>query len=255
MKKKQNEAIRRQEDLALSRGLYWVCGAVVLEALLLLLKRYYVDYQLSTGVDLMLAIHNALGVGRIVAVAAAIGCLVWALFQRKGNKSAVLPMVLAIAAGALAVCAHVAVRYNDSGIRMLFLMVAGWGALALAFYLYQREFFLAAVGSGLGVAGLWFARFGGGICLETLGTLVAILLVLVVAVVLKKADGAVKLAGVEIQFMPKGSSYNLILASALAALVALAAACLLGSAVAYYLIFLMIAWLFGLLVYYTVKMM
>ena len=81
MKKKQNEAIRRQEDLALSRGLYWVCGAVVLEALLLLLKRYYVDYQLADGIDLMLAIHRTLTVGRVVAAVAAVICLVWAVLQ------------------------------------------------------------------------------------------------------------------------------------------------------------------------------
>ena len=35
----------------------------------------------------------------------------------------------------------------------------------------------------------------------------------------------------------------------------LAAAMALGSFVAYYLIFLMVAWLFAMLVYYTVKLM
>ena len=38
-------------------------------------------------------------------------------------------------------------------------------------------------------------------------------------------------------------------------LAAIAAAVALGSAVSYYLLFAMVAWLFALLVYYTVKMM
>ena len=37
--------------------------------------------------------------------------------------------------------------------------------------------------------------------------------------------------------------------------VCLVAAMVLGSAVAYYLIFLMMAWMFALFVYYTVKLM
>ena len=256
MKKKQNEALRRQEDAALNRALLWVGGAIVLEALLLLLKRHYIDFDLSSAaVDRALLIRDVLAYGRILAAVAALGCLVWAFLQMKAQKSAGLPLVLAIVAGAVAVCAHVAVAYRESGVRMLFLLVAAWAGLALVYYLYQKEFFLAAIGTGLGVLGLWFARFGGGFCLESLATLLALVLVLAVIVLLRKEDGQVKLAGLELSVLSKGTNYPLVLGSTLAALVAVIAACLMGATAAYYLTFVMIAWLFGLLVYYTVKMM
>ena len=43
MDKKQREARRHQEDIALQRGLLWVVGAVVLEALLVLVNRFYIN--------------------------------------------------------------------------------------------------------------------------------------------------------------------------------------------------------------------
>ena len=55
--------------------------------------------------------------------------------------------------------------------------------------------------------------------------------------------------------MPKNTSYPLILASCLVGLLALLAAVALGANIAYYLMFAMVAWLFALLVYYTVKLM
>lgn len=256
MNKKQNEALRRQEDMALNRALLWVGGAIVLEALLLLLKRHYIDFDLSSAaVDRALMIHDVLAYGRLLAALAALGCLVWAFLRLKAQKAVGLPLVLAIAAGAVAVCAHVVVAYTENGVRMLFLLVAGWAGLALVYYLYQKEFFLAAAGTGLGVLGLWFARFGGGFCLETILVLMAIVAVLVVGIMLRKGNGKMTLAGLELELLPKGANYPLVLGSVLGAFVAVAVACLLGTTVAYYLIFVMIAWLFGLLVYYTVKMM
>ena len=40
---------QRQEDAVLNKVLYWIVGAVVLEGLLLLLKRYYVRLWWPTG--------------------------------------------------------------------------------------------------------------------------------------------------------------------------------------------------------------
>ena len=36
----EKEERRRQEDMALNRGLLWVAGAIVLELLLMFVKRY-----------------------------------------------------------------------------------------------------------------------------------------------------------------------------------------------------------------------
>ena len=44
MDKKQREVRRQQEDLAFRRGLFWVLGAAVLECLLALVNRFYINY-------------------------------------------------------------------------------------------------------------------------------------------------------------------------------------------------------------------
>ena len=57
MDKKQREERRRQEDIALQRGLLWVAGAMVLEALLVLVNRFYINFTLTdAGVNAYLAL-------------------------------------------------------------------------------------------------------------------------------------------------------------------------------------------------------
>ena len=73
---------------------------------------------------------------------------------------------------------------------------------------------------------------------------------------LKKGDGVIRRGGGrEMRLMPKGANYWASLISCAAGLAAVLASLALGPSAAYYLIFAMIAWLFGLLVYYTVKLM
>ena len=62
---------------------------------------------------------------------------------------------------ALAVCSHVTLSYEKNGVRMLFMLVPAWAALALVYCLYQPECFLAVTAGGFGAVGLWFVRFGG----------------------------------------------------------------------------------------------
>lgn len=254
MDKNQREARRRQEDQALNRGLMWVGGAIVLEFLLLLVNRYYINFRVSE-VDLAEMILNTLKVLRIAGAVVGVLAMVWTVLRfRKGQKTG-LTLVLALACGALAVCAHITLAFRDAGVQMLFLMVPAWAGLALIYYLYQREFFLGAVASGLSILGLWFVRCGVRVGLETILTLVGVLLVAAAALWLKKNNGVWKQGEREVRLMPKKTSYPLILASCLVGLLALLAAIALGANLAYYLIFAMVAWLFALLVYYTVKLM
>ena len=61
MNKKEQQAQRaRQEDEILVKVLWWIVGAVVLEALLRLLNRYYVDYTVTS--------RTAVGKSRLVVV-------------------------------------------------------------------------------------------------------------------------------------------------------------------------------------------
>ena len=255
MDKKQREARRHQEDIALNRALLWVGGAIVLEVLLLLVNRYYINYHVSE-VDGAILLDRILHILRIAGTAAAALCVIWTVLRfRRGGKT-VLPAALTLACGALAVCAHVAVAFQQSGMRMLFLLVPAWAGLALVYYLYHRDFFLSAVAVGLSILGLWLIRFGGGRPVEIALPLAGIILVGGIALWLKKNGGLVRRAdGSLVRVLAKNTSYPVILFSCLASLAAVAAGLLIGGTAAYYLIFVMVAWLFALLVYYTVKLM
>ena len=161
MDKKQREERRRQEDIALQRGLLWVVGAVVLEALLVLVNRFYINYSLSdAGIQLCITLHEVLRVLRIAAPVAAVLSLAWAVWQFRQKKKYALPLILAIALAAAAICVHVIIKYQAAGVSMLYWLVVAWAVLALVFYIYQREFFLAAAACGMSVLGLWFVRYG-----------------------------------------------------------------------------------------------
>lgn len=257
MDKKQREDRRHQEDLALTRALFWVAAAVVLEALLVFLNRFYINYHLdNSAIDFMLLIHTVLQGVRIGGLAVALLAFVWAALQaRKGGRT-VLPLLLGLGAGALAVCSHVAMKYKGTGVSMLFWLVVAWAALAVVYYLYQKEFFLGLTAAGMSVLGLWFVRYGGGFSYEVALLLAGILLLLAVTLWLKKRGGTLPFPKESpIQFLPANCSYAVTLISCLGSLAVLAAAIVLGATLAYYLIFAMLAWIFAMFVYYTVKMM
>ena len=254
MDKKQREARRHQEDIALNRALLWVGGAIILEVLLLLINRYYINFSINK-VEIANFLDYALRALRPACAVVTVVCLVWALLRfYKGGKSG-LPTVLTLAFGAVTVCFHVVLNFKQPGIRMLFLLVPAWAGLALVYYLYHRDFFLAATAVGLSIVGLWFIRYGSSAMLETVLVLVGIILVSAVVLALKKTGGLVRRAdGSTIRILSKNASYPIILVSCLASLVAVVVG-LLAVSTAYYLIFVMVAWLFALLVYYTVKLM
>lgn len=254
MDKKQREERRRQEDIALQRGLLWVAGAMVLEALLVLVNRFYINFTLTdAGVNAYLALGKWLPVLRNVTLIGAALALVWTVLQLKKGGKFGWPLIGAIALGAVSVCAHVAVKYQGPGMNMLFWLVAAWALLAMMFYIYQREFFLGAAACGMSVLGLWFARYGAAGRLES-GLLTAGIVAVGLAALWLKKNGGVIPAPTPIQFLPKEGGHSVLLATCLASLAAMAAGLAVES-LAYYLIFAMAAWLFALFVYYTVKLM
>lgn len=256
MDKNEREARRRQEDRALNSALIWVGAAIVLEFLLVLVNRYYIHYRTSeASVDRALAIQAALVGLRWVSLAALIVCLVWTVIRLSKNGKSTLPGVLAIAAGALLICSHITLTFKDSGVRMLFWLVPAWAALALVFYLYQKEFFLSALLSGLGVLGLWFVRHAGPASWYTILIVVLVVVLAAIALWLKSKNGTATIGAGKLQMLPEEASYSLIFLSAVVSLVVIALAAFVGGSLAYYLLYAMVAWLFALLVYYTVKMM
>ena len=258
MDKKQQEMQRHQEDAALNRGLIWVAGAIVLEVLLLLVNQYYFHFNTSPqSVAIAQALNSGMKFLRFAGIIAAVGTLVWLYTDvKKEGRIRVLPVAVAAGCAALGVCSQVIVRFQGSGMRMLFVLVAGWAALALIFYLYQTEMFLAAVAGGLGIVGMWFARNGyTPLNFYSGATLIAIVLVAVIAFLLAKGEGSVQVAGHKLEILPQDAKYVLIYATCAINFAAVGIAIAAGVVVAYYLTYALLAWLFALLVYYTVKMM
>lgn len=136
----------------------------------------------------------------------------------------------------------------------MFWMVPAWAALALVYYLYQREFFFSAVISGLGLLGLWFVRHASPLGLYTILVVVVLVLLTLGLFLLKKKDGLFQLGKGKARLLPAEANYSLIFLSFVVSLVVIALAAFVGGSMAYYLLYAMVAWLFALLVYYTVKM-
>lgn len=255
MDRNEREVRRHQEDRALNKALIWVGVAIVLEFLLVLVNRYYINYNTSTeSINRVLAIQAALVGLRWVSLVALAVCVVWMLVQLSKNGNAVLPGVLAIAAGGLLLCSHVILNFRDTGLRMMFWMVPAWAALALVYYLYQREFFFSALISGLGLLGLWFVRHASPLGLYTILVVVVLVLLTLGLFLLKKKDGLFQLGKGKARLLPAEANYSLIFLSFVVSLVVIALAAFVGGSMAYYLLYAMVAWLFALLVYYTVKM-
>ena len=71
----------------------------------------------------------------------------------------------------------------------------------------------------------------------------------------RQTNGVLSVMGRKIQILPEDANYVILLATAVVNIVVVAGAMLMGGTLAYYLLYVMIAYLFALLVFYTVKMM
>ncbi|MBS7218104.1 MAG: hypothetical protein KH028_01660 [Oscillospiraceae bacterium] len=251
----EREAQRRQEDRDLNRALIWIGAAIILEFLLVLVNKYYINFRTTEeSINLAMAISAALNGLRWGSLVALLACGVWTALRLKQGGQVGLPLTLTAVSAALFLCAQITLVFQESGVRMLFWLVPAWAALALVYYLYQREFFLSALVSGVGVLGLWFIRHAGASSLYAIGAVVVILLLLGLILWLKGHGGRL-FAGEAGQLLPEEAGYPLMLLSCVVSLGAIAIAAFVGGALSYYLLYAMVAWLFALLVYYTVKMM
>lgn len=260
MDKNQRDERRRQEDIALTRGLIWVGAAIVLELLLLLINKYYVNiYSTQESIDTAYAVLNGMKVVRIAALAGGLLCCVWVWLNLKKHKPMALPAAALAACAALCFTTHFAISFSGSGVRMLFLLVPAWAALALAYYLYQREFFFSAFFSSMGVIALWLIRHHGSHAKTMYLFLVLMVLVLAAGWVLlsrvRKNGGTVTIAGRSVNVLSKDANYKVMAITAAVNVAAVVLGLVLGGTVSYYLMYVLVAWLFALLVYFTVKMM
>lgn len=262
MEKQTKAAKHKQEDIALSRALIWFAAAMVLEFLLLLVNKYYVDFSADAGaIAIALTLEKVFKAFAVAGTLAGVVCA-FLYFKRTGEKAS--PFLLLVAGAVLlfsGIGSVVILRFWSAGVRALSVIVPALAVLALIYYLYQKEFFLSALAVSVGMFALWMVRqnlAAHRVIFAVYAVLAAALLAAVVTVTVsaKKNGGSVSLPGRKIPLLSKkGDGYALILTSCALSLALGAAGAFLGATAAFYLLIALAAWAFVLLVYYTVKLM
>ena len=254
-KKKDVSAQSRREDEVLNRTLLWISGAAVMLLVLLLTNRYYVNYR-TTEVKIAYALLKVLP---ILAGAFAVFCAAGILAAWKSHKAG-KPMKWFVAAaafcGTLALSLAVIWRFQGTGVQVMCALIPAAAVLALVYYLFQREFFLIAVLTGAGIAGLWLIRrANGGHPVILYSYLLAVAVLLVGTAVLSRKVQAANGMWNEKRILPKNAAYPAVYATCGVVAILLIAALAAGTSTAYFLMFPAVGWLVVMAVYFTVKLM
>lgn len=150
-------------------------------------------------------------------------------------------------------------------VRGLSVLVPAVAVLAMVYYLYQRDFFLSTLISAGGILSLQLYRrlvflhpfrIKCGFALAYICLAAAV----VVLILLQRKGGWMTIQGKKRQILPKDANYVLMYLTCVLNAVLLTVtlsqingvAC--GANTAYYLLFVLAAWLFVMAVYYTVKL-
>lgn len=254
MTEKEKQLQRRKaEDAVFNRMLLFLLAAVIAEVVVLLVKHFYMNIP---SVAIANALYHLFGVLQFAGLILAVICVIWyGICRKKGCKST-LPGVLAGVFCALWLIALLTYQLNEFGLKILMALPAVYAVLVLIWFLYQRAFFVGAVLTGGGMAAMlvyrrYWVNHPTAVTLAFVAGLVVLAVVAVLMLKLRKTGG--KLG--KLRLMPEGSSYGICWITCLVIAAALVLALLLGAAVAYYLLFVLIAWLFCQAVFFTVKLM
>ena len=150
-KKEKLEARRREEDAVFNKMLTWFMGAVIFEAFVLFLKRFYVDYNhmSESAIGFALGIHKTLGVLRFAGPVLLVGAVIWLVGCYKKQKALRFPALIAAVGFALTVADFLGYHLRALGVSLLGAIGPVVAILAVIFFLYQREFFYSAILSRL----------------------------------------------------------------------------------------------------------
>lgn len=252
------EQRRKQESAQLNKLLLWFAAALVFEAVVLFVKRFFINYNQTSVAELKLAVglSRILMVLQYAAPVLTVAAVVWYLLRRKKGASGKLPLVLTGVFAALSVIAIAVYNSRGTGMTLVSILPPVIAVLAFIYFLYQREFFFSAVLGGLGIFALWFYRKAfAGRPVMTLVLVLVVLLILAVAVALLRKIAASNGHWKNTRIFPEKINYKPVYLSIGVTALALVIALIAGATVAYYAIFALIIWLFCLVVYYTVRMM
>lgn len=243
-----------EDDRVFNRMLLWLAGAVVVELLLLLLQKVYVDMIFDAMVAK--ALSDFFHVFSIAGAVVVIGCAVWAVLSRRGGKPMTLPVVIACVAACLWVVSLLCWFLYAEGVRILMMLPAAAAVLIIIFFLYQRPFFFNAILTGGGLLALWlhkqyYMNHPTLITACIVGGVVVLAAAAAAALQLRKTDG--KLG--RIRVMPVDSNYLMTFLTCAVTAVAMVLGLILGVSMSQYLMYVLVGWLFAQAVFFTVKMM
>ncbi len=247
------------EDQAFNHMLLWLAAAAVVEVIMLLINRYYIHAR-GGEMGTFSVLHTILGAGLIAGIVLFVLFLLWGFrIRQKGEaKDGILQFILSAVFLCVGIGGFLMRNYGTAVAPAVLGVVPGLAVLMLVFYLYQKEFFGCAIAGGLGILGLWLFRATGG-SRNYYGYLVVALIIVValaaLALALKKKDGVLTIREKDVTVLQPGAAYAAYYLTAVITAVLLLAPIALGTAVAYYAIWVMAAWLFILAVYFTAKLM
>lgn len=251
---------QRQEDIALTKVLYWIVGAVVLEFLLLMTQKYFINFSVDEfGINLAVAIGSALKVITFAGIIAGAAVLVLAYSRWKKGKHGIFLWALGVFLVMVGVYSALVWKFNATGVEFLIFANVVLAVLAFVYYIYQLEFFAVAVACAAGVLGIYvrFTSSGGLKTYLAMGLMLVVLIVVAaVAAAAQRSEGVLTLKEKKIELLPKTANYLLIYISCVLMALVLIASLILGTGVGemvYYAV--PTAWVLIMAVYYTVKLM
>lgn len=252
--KEKRQKRQSAEDAVFNRLLLCMLGVIIAEAVVLLVKRFYIDV---TGNDLSLSI--AIGLDHVFSVFNYVGFvlivlgIVWCVLNARKKINLRLPLICTVVIGCLWIISMLAYHFYVTGMKMLVALPIVAAVLILIYFLYQRAFFVNAILTGCGMAALWCLRQSQGTLVTVAFVIgwIALVVIGILVYLLKKKGGK---AG-KYQLVSDQKSYGICWVTCAVVLLATLLGFILGAGLAYYLIYVLIGWLFCLAVYFTVKLM
>lgn len=257
MEKGKRQQRQSAEDATFNKMLIWLAGAIVSEVLILLVKRFYIEFTLT---DASIAIASGLSaffkVFQFVGLVLAVLGVAWTVLTLKQRKKARLQVACTAVVLVLWIIAIFAYHLYDTGVRILMVLPAVAAVLIVIYFLYQKAFFINAILTGGGMAALWLYRqyymnHPTAVTVCFVGGWVVLALVAALTVRLRRNDGQLG----SVRLLPEKSSYIMVYVTCGVTAAAMLAGLLLGSGVAFYATLVLVGWLFCQAVYYTVKLM
>lgn len=242
----------RTEDAVFNRMLLCLLAAVVAEAIVLFVKRFYIEFS-ANGIGLAMALAKFFSVFVYVGLALIVIGIVWCVIAWNKKQRLNVPAVCTIAVAFLWILTAMVYFLHEIGIKvMMFLPIAAM-VLILIYFLYHRAFFVNSIVTACGMLALWGVRHVSGPKVVTVFIIgwIGLAAIVVFAWILKKNNGKIG----KLKLVNDSKCYVAFFLSCAVVFVLTLLSLILGASVAYYLLYALIGWLFCLAVYYTVKLM